>query len=594
MARSCRCPAIAIAVGAVAFWPIQRANGPRPADTDGGSHARSIAVLPISYETTADDSVQFFANAIHDELLSRLAKIGALDKVISRSAVMGYRGTEKTAREIGRELAVETVLEGRVHRVADAVRLNVQLIDAETNGILWTDTYTETLTAENFFSIQTELTVAIADALDAALSPDELARLREVPTKSQRAHDFYLSGNEYFRRINEPQRMFPLAVQQYTRATEQDPSFALAWARLGIAHMGVYGYGIDRAPSRLALAEQAIRRAFDLVPGLPEAHLAKATYLSRGLADNHGALAEYAIAERLIPQDADLYFLRASVHSRLGEWDLSITDNEKALALDPRNVVYLRQQAQTYMFKRDYTRVEQDLGRILEIAPDDGTAHVDLAHLALYRGGETALANRYESTPPSASYSGALAATYVRWLAAIFDRDYARALSILDKSTEDPVFDGDLRNSYSPKSLLYARTHILAGNRDEATLQFELARNAIEQQLKSYEGDRRAAAPLHVALAEVQAALGNREGAAASLERAGGAMDAMQASGVQLASVIRVLLPLGDVERTVRELDDYLSKPGRWAIEGLLADPRLDPIRSDARFEALVEKHRRK
>jgi tetratricopeptide (TPR) repeat protein len=356
-----------------------------------------------------------------------------------------------------------------------------------------------------------------------------------------------------------------------------------------MAHVGLYWYGIDRTPERAQLADAAIGTALALAPALPEGHVAKAALLWRVRDDDQGALAEISIAEAAIPQDAELQFLRASLYMSRGKWDLAITGLENALESDPRNVVYLRMQSSGYMFKRDHAGVERNLARILDIAPDDGTAYVDRAHLGLYAYGDTTLANRYESSPPAPSYATALAATYVRWLAAVFDRDYARALSILDTSNEEPVFDGDLRNSFTPKALLYARTHLLAGNTDDALRELHVAKNAIERQLLSLEAGQWA--PLHVALAEVCAALGDTAGAAAALASSPPVDRATQGSGLQLAAALRVYLPLGDHERALRELDAYLSSPGRWTIEGLTADPRLDPLRSDPRFAELVAKH---
>jgi TolB-like protein len=578
-----------IVVAAVSLWPVERVEPELSAEA--AQNRRALALLPLAYDVTADDNVRVFAEAVHDELLSRLARIRALDKVVSRTAVSGYRETNKSARVIGRELGVGSVVEGRVHAAGDAVRLSVQLIDAPTNGVVWGDTYTGHMTAEDFFAVQSRLAIAIAEALEATLSATELARLREVPTTNTRAHDFYLSGNDYARRLNEPQKILPLLVQQYSRATEEDPRFALAWARLGMAHAAVYWYGMDRAPERVQRADSAIRTALALAPALPEAHVAKADFLWRVRGDYQGALAEISVAERDIPQEPNLQFLRASLYMRRGEWDLAIAGLDKALEFDPRNVVYLRQQSTSYMLKRDHAGVERNLARILEIAPDDGTAYVDRAHLGLYAHGDTTLANRYDGSPPAPSYATALAATHVRWLAAIFDRDYVRALSILDGSSEEPVFDGDLRNSVVPKALLYARTHLLAGNADEALRELRLAKSAIERQLASLEASEWA--PLYIALAEVCAALGDKAGAVAALANSPRVDDAAQGSGLQLAAAIRVYLPLGDYDRALRELDAYLSSPGRWTIEGLSADPRLDPLRSDPRFVALVAKHAR-
>jgi DNA-binding winged helix-turn-helix (wHTH) protein/tetratricopeptide (TPR) repeat protein len=424
------------------------------------------------------------------------------------------------------------------------------------------------------------------------LATDERARLRDVPTTSTRAHEFYLSGNEYWRRNNDPHKMLRLIVQQYTRATEEDPGFALAWARLAIAHTGLYFRSIDRTPARLALADAALRVAFELAPALPEAHLAKAAFLGRGLGDYAGALAELVVAEPGLREDPDFYYLRAGLYMHLGEWERSLADHDSMLQLDPRNVVYLRQRSQVEISMHDYEAAERTLDRILELAPDDGTAYVDRVFLALYAHGDTTLANRYERSPPSASYSTALASTYVRWLAAVFDGDYTRALSVLDGSSEEPVFDGDLRNSFSPKSLLYARSHLLAGRPTEAMRYLQRAKGAIEQQLTSPQSEGEPSALLQVALAEVQAALGDREGALALLAGAGDVASAMQRSAMQLAVAVRVLVPLGEHGRALEELDGYLSSTGKWTIEGLLADPRLDPLHSDPRFAALVAKHK--
>ena len=126
---------VAVALGATAFWVAQRLK--ERLSTASAPVERSIAVLPPSYESTANDRVRLFADAMHDELLARLAKIGALDKVVSRAAVERYRGTDKTAREVGAELGVGAVLESRLREVDESIRLDVHLVDARTNAILW-------------------------------------------------------------------------------------------------------------------------------------------------------------------------------------------------------------------------------------------------------------------------------------------------------------------------------------------------------------------------------------------------------------------------------------------------------------------------
>jgi len=150
--------------------------------------------------------------------------------VISRTSVMEYRDTKKNLREIGKELAVATVLEGAVQRVGDNVRVNVQLIDAVTDQRLWANTYDRKLTTDNLFAIQTEIATAIARKLKATLTPDERERIEKVPTQNLKAYNLYLAGrqNQYQRKLESLQ----LARQLFEESISLDPEFAKAYSAL--------------------------------------------------------------------------------------------------------------------------------------------------------------------------------------------------------------------------------------------------------------------------------------------------------------------------------------------------------------------------
>ena len=180
----------------------------------------------------------------------QLAKISSL-KVISRTSVMEYRDTTKNMRQIGQELGVATILEGGVRRAGDVLQINVQLIDVATDEHLWAEIYDRELTAGNTFAILREMATSIADALQATLSPQEVVQLDKVPTQNTQAWDFYLSGAEYARR-----REASLALQQYERAVEEDPEFALAWTAISRRHSA--SFLRERTESRLALAIEAV------------------------------------------------------------------------------------------------------------------------------------------------------------------------------------------------------------------------------------------------------------------------------------------------------------------------------------------------
>ena len=189
----------------------------------------SIAVLPFDNRSALPEDA-FFADGMHDDLLTTLAKIGSL-KVISRTSVMQYRNTTMTVPEIARKLGVANILEGGVQRAGNQVRINVQLINAETDEHVWAEIFDRELTAENLFAIQSEISKAVAEALQATLSPAERQRIDTTPTDSLEAFDHYLRGRVLLakRTTDEMQQ----ATQEFLKAVELDPKFALAW--VGVA-----------------------------------------------------------------------------------------------------------------------------------------------------------------------------------------------------------------------------------------------------------------------------------------------------------------------------------------------------------------------
>jgi TolB-like protein/Tfp pilus assembly protein PilF len=570
-------PAVADAVGE--GEPSQPSAG-----DDSARDLRSIAALPFSNESAEEENAEFFANGIHDELLTRLAKIGSL-KVISRTSVEEYRDATRNMREIGQALGVATLLEGRVQRAGDRVRINVQLIDAQTDEHLWAEIYDRELTASNIFAIQSEMATEIANALRVVMSPEEAVRLADVPTENTSAYDFYLSGLDYFTRIGRDESM-PLAVQQYERAVEEDPVFAVAWAALSRAHTVMYLYALDRTPERLALARAAVDRALELAPDAGEPHLALAQYYHIGERDYAAALAELAIAERAMPGSAEVFELRALVLRRAGDFDASVANMERAIELDPRNITLMFRQSGAYLVLRDYAQVERLVGRILDIEPDNVQALSRRSTTPMAHRGDVASLKAFATSGRS---SGA-AASRDSWNVAIYERDYDSALGHLDAWD----FEVDNRQGeYIPKASYYGATYLLAGQRDRSVEQFMAARTLLEEALMTMPDDAR----VHVSLAEALAALGESEAAVQAARRAmellPSSTDGMVGPIIHAHVIRRVFAPLGDVETVVAELDAYASQPGWWSIEGLTADPRFDAMRDDPRFQAVVDRHRR-
>jgi len=540
---------------------------------------RSIAVLPFDNMSAAEENAAFFASGMHDELLTQLSKIGSL-KVTSRTSVMEYRDTPKNMREIGQELGVATILEGAVQRAGDMVRINVQLIDAETDGHLWAEIYNRELTAQNIFAIQGEMALSIAAALQATLSPQDLARLNEVPTENTRAYNYYLTGNDYADSDTE------LAVQQYERAVDEDPEFALAWAALGREHSLMYWRGDDPTLSRLESALEAVERALKLDPDLPEAHLAKGQYYYLGFREYDRALAEYAIAEQGLRGSAELFEAQAMIYRRVGRFGEAIASLDRAIELDPRNTDLLRGQGANYRRLRDYSQVERYLDRVLEITPDNLEDHQqEMALISIWRDGDIALARAIAESPQPARLG-----RYFWWIFALYDRDYDTALGYLDDRETD-VFATNMW--YLPRASYLGAMHRLAGRGEQAEQEFQAARVHLEEALDANPDDAR----LVLALGEAMVGLGEPAEGVRLARRAMDLLpperDSIVGPRIRLDAIRRVFVPAGDYDAAIEELDTYLAGLGQWSIEGLSRDPRLEPILDDPRFLELVQRYGR-
>ncbi|HWX15081.1 MAG TPA: FlgO family outer membrane protein, partial [Chthoniobacterales bacterium] len=354
-----------------------------------GISNKSIAVLPFE-NLSEEKQNEYFADGVQDEILTDLSKIADL-KVISRTSVMQYKsGLARNLRKIGEELGVAHVLEGSVQRAANKIRVNAQLIDARTDAHLWAQTYDRDLA--DVFAIQSEVAQAIADQLNAKLSPAEKVAIKQRPTADLVAYDLYLRA-EALRAATSFNALLKENLFEATRlleqATARDPTFFLAYCRLAEAHDLIYFFGSDHTPARLALANTAVQTALRLRPGSGEAHLALAEHFYRGYRDYEHALAELTLARRLLPNDSLVFELTGFIARRQGRWEESTTDLKRALELDPRNLFFLQQLSFTYELQRHYRDLAAVLDQALKLVPSDPDTRVTRASVDLAERADT-------------------------------------------------------------------------------------------------------------------------------------------------------------------------------------------------------------
>jgi TolB-like protein len=379
---------VAALAAAAGFYISSRRAGPKAppsasAPAPVAIPEKSIAVLPFE-NLSSDKENAFFTDGVQDEILTDLAKIADL-KVISRTSVMQYKsGLARNLRKVGEELGVAHVVEGSVQRAANKIRVNAQLIDARNDAHLWAQTYDRDLA--DVFAIQSEIAKAIADQLQAKLSPAEKNAIEQRPTADVLAFEQYSKAKTLILTVGgggSVEKDLRQAVELLKSAIARDPGFHAAYCQLVLANERLYSAGYDHTPARLEAAEAALRSASQLRPDSAETHLARAQHLHYALRDYKGALAELDIARRDLPNDPRLFELTGYILRRQGKPEEGLRALEQAVALDPRNVSVLQQISASYLNLRRYAEGAGVLDRALQIVPDNVSLGVIRALLDL-------------------------------------------------------------------------------------------------------------------------------------------------------------------------------------------------------------------
>ena len=555
---------------------------------------KSIAVLPFE-NLSSDKENAYFADGIQDDILTNLAKIRDL-KVISRTSVMGYRGHPPNAREIGKALGVGAVLEGSVRREGNRVRLNVQLIDTETDQHLWAEDYDRDLT--DVFAIQTDLAQKIAQELQAQLSPGEKEQILRRPTENGEAYLAFVQANSWHSSLEEVSKLKE-AEQLYQRAIQLDPKFSLALANLSILESWIY-HTFEPTGVRRELARSYAQRALDLEPDSPEAHLALGFSLYYGDRDYDAALKELAIAQRAMPNESQISLVIGAIQRRQGHWAESTANLEKAASLSPNDTWVMLNLSYNYWMLRDYDAANRVVDRGLAIEPRSISLWTMKSGLAIDEKGDFSVAEKsfdvlaQPATNTGGKSSGELSAANRADLAlsraniALMEGQYDKALAALSDA-KDEAFSGH-PGSLLGKRLLTGVVQQKLGHAAEAQAAFSAAKEIANDDVRAAPND----ASRHAKLARVLAHLGEKEAAIAEAKRATEllpeSVDAFE--GPTMTSALAEVYALtGESAKAIELLDGLLSRPSGVTVASLRVDPAMDQLRDDPKFQELLQKH---
>ena len=557
---------IAVAVGMV-LWPR----------TAGRTTEKSIAVLPFD-NLSNDPENAFFADGLHDDVLTSLANVGDL-KVISRTSVLPYRGKGHNMREIGKALGVGAILEGSVRRSGSRIRLVVQLIDARTDQHLWAEDYDRDLT--DVFAIQSALAQEIAHQLKAKLSPDEKARMETKPTQNNDAYLLYVRARTLATGSNTEERKN--AIPLFEQALQLDPDFAVAHAQLSRLQSWIY-FSIDPTPARREQARASLDHAMRLNPSLAETRLAIGFFRYYCERDYDGALKEFNAAREALPNDAEVIRFIGAIQRRLGDWERSTKSYRSSVARNPNDAVLLRNLALNYVATRDFPRAARTFDKAIALAPHDFEIKSLRAWVDVYANGDFKRFHSLLAESPDGPNTSPVAAL-ARFNVQFFERKFDEAVASLAKTPFE-----NMRGETSaplPKAFLAAQAHRAKGDADQARLAYEQALPIAERALADSPGD----AARHALVGLIYAGLGRNDEAVAAGRRAVEMLpetkDAFNGP-ILVVSLSRILTMTGAHDEAVALLQKSLVTPAGITLNELRLDPTWDALRAHPGFQRLI------
>jgi tetratricopeptide (TPR) repeat protein len=473
--------------------------------------------------------------------------------------------------------------------VADQVRVNVQLVNAQTDSHLWAETYDRKFT--DILGLESEIAKGIAESLQAKLSGREEQALAVKSTNNPEAYDAYFRGLAFQLRGNYSVTSLQQAIDSYERAVQLDPNFAVGWARLSRAHALLYFRGFDATAARRDAARKALENAQKLEPRSPETLLALGYYQYWVLVDCGLAKTTFRFLRRMLPSNSEVPRALGAIAECEGREDENIAYLQQGLALDPRNTELLTDIAARYVSLRQFRAALKLYGRALDINPNDPDLMRLKACIYQAQGNLQEAARLLSEINPQTTSLGAIVA---KWNQLRLERNYGEAVRLLQAREGQVHFASEYERSAIQVMLAVAQR--LAGDSAGAKFTAEQVRNTMERLCKDQRDNVRFALTLSISYA----LLGNKDDGLKEAER--GVMVARTAkdqSDVPVYEEVQALVQTmcGENGRAISTLARLLQTPHGGLLYDatpvtpalLRLDPLWDPLRADPAFQKLCE-----
>jgi len=541
---------------------------------------KSIAVLP--FHNLSNDSTQAcFCDAIREEILNHLDKV-EIFSVRSRTSSDQYRNTEKTSTTIGEELKVNYLLEGSIGFEANEIKVWVQLINAKTDKLIWSDDFIREKV--QIFSIQSDIAKSVAAELKVKLSPEEIEKIEKTPTEDTEAYQAYMRGRYYANQPHFIHENYDRALQNFQLAVEIDTGFALAYGELAITHALFHYLRWDLSESRLEKADQAASKALKFGPNLPEVHLAMGYYYLYAYRDHKQQKEHWDIAEKGLPNNVEIIKAKAYDLQTQGRWEENIELLERAAILSPNDADIHSELGMGLWFSHRYSDAEHAINRAITISPNEQWPYILKAY------------NIWSWKGPNKQSHDALKHVDMEddwylfswYWQEVGEGNFEAALQLLS----DPLISDGVDNKMfaRPKQLFSAFIYQHLDDNELAQRDYKTAAIFLEKKVGEIPDDPR----YHNALGLAYAGIGRREEAIKEVTKALELLPLSEDAVYGLPAAIDLAIVytmLGENDLAFDQIEYLLSIPNYITIVWLDWDIRFAPLKTHPRYKELLKKY---
>ena len=567
-----------LAVLMIMVWALW-GRGTRDTMAEAPPKQASIAVLPF-VNMSSDTDQEFFSDGLTEDIITQLAKIKDLH-VISRTTCMKFKGDTLSIKEIGAQLSVGSILEGSVQRAGDQLRITAQLIDVATDAHLWAESYDRPVA--DLFNIQREIATAIAEMLKRKLTPEDVTQLAAVPTKNVDAYQAYLKGRFFSHQAHTDGANSLKAIVELEKAVELDSTFALAYAELARCHAREYYLRSDQTEERQAMATRAADKALALAPDQPEVHLAIGDYYNWAFRDRAKAMEHWSIAEKGLPNNAEVLIARSSVLMIEGRIEECITTLEKAALLSPKDARVFSDLSWAFIWAHRFPEAIAAADRAIMLTPDQDWPY-------LYRG--ISYFTWKGPCPEARAAFNSVDHSYPWYFWTMYTMNVAEGNLDSAFARVAALPDGwDIRKTeVTPAALFEAFLYQHKGDHALARKKYEEAVVLLEKELPAHPDNAR----YHSALGMALAGAGQKERAIEMGLKATELLPYAKDVGYGVCPIYDLAVTYtltGEFDKAFAQLDFNLGHPGYFTVARMEGDVRYDALRNDPRYAALLKKH---